>query len=98
MNIAATAVVAAFPFSGEAFPSWSQISALFPLWQPELDQAGVSCCRSPFGESQMESMADPSTFGDLDENDPKSIGRWMRKMSREMGEDLGDDSAKSSTG
>ncbi len=42
-------------------------------------------------ESQMESLADPSAFGDLDENDPKSIGRWMRKMSREMGEDLGDE-------
>jgi putative FmdB family regulatory protein len=42
-------------------------------------------------ESQMEAMADPSAFGDLDENDPKSIGKWMRKMGREMGEDLGDD-------
>lgn len=42
-------------------------------------------------ESQLESMADPSAFGDLDENDPKSIGRWMRRMSREMGEDLGDE-------
>ena len=42
-------------------------------------------------DSQMESLADPSTFGDLDENDPKSIGRWMRKMGREMGEDLGDE-------
>jgi hypothetical protein len=42
-------------------------------------------------ESQLEAMADPSAFGDLDENDPKSIGRWMRKMGQEMGEDLGDD-------
>lgn len=42
-------------------------------------------------EHQLESFADPSKFGDLDENDPKSIGRWMRKMSREMGEDLGEE-------
>ena len=35
------------------------------------------------------SMADPAAFGDLDENDPRSIGRWMRRMSAEMGEDLG---------
>jgi hypothetical protein len=26
---------------------------------------------------------------DFDENDPKSLGRWMRKMSAEVGEDLG---------
>lgn len=27
----------------------------------------------------------------LDEDDPRSMGRYMRKMSREMGEDLGDE-------
>ena len=42
-------------------------------------------------ESRMESLADPSNFSGLDENDPKSIGRWMRKMGSEMGEDLGSD-------
>jgi len=40
-------------------------------------------------EARMDALADPSAMGDLDENDPKSLGRWMRKMSREMGEDLG---------
>jgi len=40
-------------------------------------------------ESRLESLADPGSLGGLDENDPKSIGRWMRKMSSEMGEDLG---------
>lgn len=49
----------------------------------------VSVLRSE--ESRLESLADPSSLGDLDENDPKSIGRWMRRMSSEMGEDLGDD-------
>ncbi|MEZ4769164.1 MAG: hypothetical protein R2844_12160 [Caldilineales bacterium] len=34
----------------------------------------------------MDDMADPSAFGDLDENDPRSIGRWMRRMSEETGE------------
>ncbi len=37
----------------------------------------------------MESLADPSSLAGLDENDPKSMARWMRKMSSEMGEDLG---------
>ncbi len=42
-------------------------------------------------ESRLENLADPSSLSGLDEEDPKSIGRWMRKMSNEMGEDLGDD-------
>lgn len=42
-------------------------------------------------DARIESMTDPSHFGDVDENDPKSMARFMKKMSREMGEDLGDD-------
>ncbi|MBI4320970.1 MAG: zinc ribbon domain-containing protein [Chloroflexi bacterium] len=42
-------------------------------------------------ESRIEALADPSAIGDLDENDPRSIARWARKMGEEMGEDLGDD-------
>ena len=49
----------------------------------------VSTVRSE--ESRLEDLSDPSALGDLDENDPRSIGRWMRKMSKEMGEDLGDE-------
>jgi putative FmdB family regulatory protein len=40
-------------------------------------------------ESRLESLADPSSLAGLDENDPRSIARWMRKMSGEMGEDMG---------
>lgn len=40
-------------------------------------------------ESRMENLANPSSIAGLDENDPKSMARWMRKMSSEMGEDLG---------
>ena len=40
-------------------------------------------------ESHLEDVADDAMLADLDENDPRSIGRWMRKMSQEMGEDLG---------
>jgi putative FmdB family regulatory protein len=42
-------------------------------------------------ESRLEDMADPSSFGDFDENDPKSMARWARKMGQELGEDMGDD-------
>src|SRR3990172_7433268 len=31
---------------------------------------------------------DESSLGDVDENDPKSMARWVRKMSRQMGEPL----------
>jgi putative FmdB family regulatory protein len=39
-------------------------------------------------ESRLDDLSDPSMLGDLDENDPKSMARWMRKMSAEAGEDL----------
>src|SRR5437867_12527065 len=39
-------------------------------------------------EAHMESLADPSSLGDLDESDPKSMARFMKKMAGEMGEDF----------
>lgn len=42
-------------------------------------------------ESRFEDMADPSAFGDVDEDDPRSVGRWMRRMSEEMGEPMDDE-------
>jgi len=47
---------------------------------------------TPKSEDQrLESLADPSTFAGLDENDPASVARWMKKMGKEMGEDFGED-------
>lgn len=40
-------------------------------------------------ESRLDDLSDMSDFPDIDENDPRSLGRWMRKMSSEIGEDLG---------
>lgn len=42
-------------------------------------------------ESRLESMLDSDWIGDLDENDPRSLARFMRRMSNELGEDLGDE-------
>jgi putative FmdB family regulatory protein len=39
-------------------------------------------------DSRLDDLADPSTLGDLDEDDPKSIARWMRRMSAETGEEM----------
>jgi len=39
-------------------------------------------------ERRLDSIADPSQLGGLDENDPKSVARMMKKMGQEMGEDF----------
>jgi putative FmdB family regulatory protein len=41
-------------------------------------------------ESRLDDLADPSAWGDFDEDDPKSMGRFMRKMVNEMGDEAGD--------
>ena len=42
-------------------------------------------------EARLDALSDPSAFAGLDENDPKSVARWMKKMGREMGEEAGED-------
>ena len=63
---------------------------------PECDRCGskeLSRLMSRFAtvkseEARLDSLADPSSLSGLDENDPKSMARWMRKMGKEMGEDV----------
>ncbi len=41
-------------------------------------------------DARLDAMGDPSNFGGVDENDPRSVARFMRKMGDQMGgEDLG---------
>ena len=42
-------------------------------------------------EARLEALADPDNLAGLDENDPQSMARFMKKMGDEMGEDLGGD-------
>lgn len=42
-------------------------------------------------EARMEAMADPTNFAGLDEDDPRSIARWAKRMGKELGEDAGED-------
>lgn len=42
-------------------------------------------------DARLEAAADPSQYGDLDENDPQAVARFVKRMGDEMGEDLGDD-------
>jgi putative FmdB family regulatory protein len=42
-------------------------------------------------DARLESLADPSAMAGVDENDPKSVARFMKRMGQEMGEDFGED-------
>jgi len=40
-------------------------------------------------DDMIESLSDPARIGDLE--DPKQLHSWMKRMGREMGENLGGD-------
>lgn len=42
-------------------------------------------------ESRLEDLADPSMFADVDENDPRSVAKWARKLGQQMGDDVPED-------
>ncbi len=42
-------------------------------------------------EARMEALADPSSLAGLDENDPRSIAEWAKRMGKELGEEAGED-------
>ena len=55
----------------------------------KLDRLPSRFAMSRSEESRLDSLADPSSFSDVDENDPRSVARWMRRMGKEMGEEMG---------
>jgi putative FmdB family regulatory protein len=64
---------------------------------PECDRCGskdLSRLMSRFAtvkseEARLDALADPGNLSGLDENDPKSMARWMRRMGKELGEEFG---------
>lgn len=42
-------------------------------------------------ESRLESLAEDPGLADVDEKDPRSVARAMKKLGREFGDELGDD-------
>lgn len=63
---------------------------------PRCGSAALSRLMSRFAspkseDARLDALGESSSFGDLDENDPASVGRFMKKMGSEFGEDLGDD-------
>lgn len=39
-------------------------------------------------ESRLDALSDPSALGDVDEKDPRSVARMMKRMGKEMGEEF----------
>jgi putative FmdB family regulatory protein len=42
-------------------------------------------------ESRLDALADPAMMSGLDENDPRAIARWARKLGKELGDEAGED-------
>ena len=42
-------------------------------------------------DARLDDLTNDAALADVDERDPKSMARWMRKMGNELGEDMGGD-------
>ena len=62
-----------------------------PMWQCRAQPPHVPLRHPEIRRRPTRSRRRPLQFGDLDENDPSSVARFVKRMGEEMGEDLGDD-------
>lgn len=75
-----------------SYEEYGQKPAVCPHCQSQQLERRIG--RIALGKSEddrLDSLMDDSALANLDEDDPKALGGFMRKMSREMGEDLGDE-------
>ncbi len=42
-------------------------------------------------EARLDALADPATFAGLDEDDPRSVAQWAKKLGKELGDEAGED-------
>lgn len=71
------------------YQEYETAKVLCPHCQSEQVQRRIGRIRvARSEESYIEDLSDPSKLADL-EDDPKAMGRLMRRMSRELGEDMG---------
>ena len=61
---------------------------------PRLDRLLSRFASPKSEEARLESLSDPNALAGLDENDPASMSRFMKKMGDEMGGDLGEGMAQ----
>lgn len=74
------------------YAEYGQVEAICPHCQSKRMKRHISrVALAKSEDARMDAMADDSFMAGFDEDDPQSMGRFMRKMSQEMGEDLGDE-------
>jgi len=56
---------------------------------PEADRLLSRFAMPKSEEARLDALADPASLGDVDENDPRSLARWMRRVGKEMGDEFG---------
>lgn len=70
---------------------------------PRCGRSGMNRVISPFrigrsDDARMEKLAEPSSLAGLDEKDPRSLARWMKKMGSELGEEMPEEMDEMSEG
>ena len=75
------------------FRSYSEVGAVRcqHCGSEQVTRMAPRIARMTSEDARLDRLSDPSSLGDVDENDPASVARWAKKLGREMGEDLGDE-------
>ncbi len=74
-----------------SYSEYGKVQAVCPHCQSQEMKRRISrVAVAKSEEARLGNMMDADLSG-LDENDPQSLGRFMRKMGQEMGEDMGDE-------
>jgi putative FmdB family regulatory protein len=73
----------------QSYDEYGRVPVACPYCQGKKLQRLINRVRFARSEdSRLESLADPSEWGNFDENDPQSMARMMRKMGQELGEEM----------
>jgi putative FmdB family regulatory protein len=73
----------------QSYEEYGRVGVTCPHCGSEQLQRLIGRVRVARSEGErLDSLTDPDRWGDLDQEDPRQIGRMMREMSREMGEDM----------
>ena len=58
---------------------------------PDLERLFSRFARVRSEEDRLDRLADDGSLSDVDEENPASVARWMKKMGKELGEEAGED-------
>ena len=72
-----------------SYQDYGQSSVVCPSCKDSEPQRIIKPIRvTKSSEERFDALADPATLADLDD-DPRTLGKVMRQMSQELGEDMG---------